>query len=86
MDGTAAGALDRGRDAYARRAWLEAHEALSRAEDGGALEAEDLELLAMAKLMLGRDDESIAILSARTIGTSSAARRIVRSARRPGSG
>ena len=62
MDGTATGALDRGRDAYARRAWLEAHEALSRADDGGALEAEDLELLAMAKLMLGRDDESIAIL------------------------
>ena len=62
MDGTAAGALDRGRDAYARRAWLEAHEAFSRADDGGALEAEDLELLAMAKLMLGRDDESIAIL------------------------
>jgi tetratricopeptide (TPR) repeat protein len=62
MDGTAVGALDRGRDAYARRAWLEAHEAFSRADDDGALEAEDLELLAMAKLMLGRDDESIAIL------------------------
>ena len=62
MDGTATGALDRARDAYARRAWLEAHEAFSRADDGGALEAEDLELLAMAKLMLGRDDEAIAIL------------------------
>ena len=53
MDGTATEALDRGRDAYARRAWLEAHEAFSRADDGGALEAEDLELLAMAKLTSG---------------------------------
>ena len=62
MGGTSTGALDRARDAYARRAWLEAHEAFSRADDDGALEAEDLELLAMAKLMLGRDDEAIAIL------------------------
>jgi DNA-binding CsgD family transcriptional regulator len=62
MDETSAGALDRARDAYARRAWLEAHEAFSRADGDGALEAEDLELLAMAKLMLGRDDEAIAIL------------------------
>jgi DNA-binding CsgD family transcriptional regulator len=60
MDGT--GALDRARDAYARRAWLEAHEAFSRVDDDDALEAEDLELLAMAKLMLGRDDEAIATL------------------------
>ena len=62
MGGTSTGALDRARDAYARRAWLEAHGAFSRADDDGALEAEDLELLAMAKLMLGRDDEAIAIL------------------------
>ena len=62
MGGTSTGALDRARDAYARRAWLEAHDAFSRADDDGALEAEDLELLAMAKLMLGRDDEAIAIL------------------------
>ena len=62
MDGTTTGGLDRARDAYARRAWLEAHEALSRADDDSALEAEDLELLSMAKLMLGRDDEAIAIL------------------------
>ena len=61
MDGTTTGGLDRARDAYARRAWLEAHEAFSRADDS-ALEAEDLELLSMAKLMLGRDDEAIAIL------------------------
>jgi DNA-binding CsgD family transcriptional regulator len=60
MDGN--GALDRARDAYGRSAWLEAHDAFSRADDDGALEAEDLELLAMAKLMLGRDDEAVAIL------------------------
>jgi hypothetical protein len=54
--------LERARAAYTARAWLEAHEAFSRADDDGALEAEDLELLAMAKLMLGRDDEAIAVL------------------------
>lgn len=62
MDGTATGALDRARDAYARRAWLEAHEALSSADAQGVLEGGELELLAMTKLMLGRDDEAIAIL------------------------
>jgi ATP/maltotriose-dependent transcriptional regulator MalT len=62
MDGTATGALDRARDAYARRAWLEAHEALSSADTQGVLEGGELELLAMTKLMLGRDDEAIAIL------------------------
>ena len=60
MDST--GALDRARDAYSRHAWLEAHDAFSRADDDGALEAADLELLAMAKLMLGRDDEAVAVL------------------------
>jgi ATP/maltotriose-dependent transcriptional regulator MalT len=54
--------LERARAAYTARAWLEAHEAFSRADDDGALEAEDLEPLAMAKLMLGRDDEAIAVL------------------------
>ncbi len=62
MDGTATAALDRARVAYARRAWLEAHDAFSRADADAALEAGDLELLAMAKLMLGRDEEAIAIL------------------------
>src|SRR5262245_7704540 len=62
MEGTAPGALDRARDAYARRAWLEAHEAFSSADAEGTLESGELELLAMTKLMLGRDDEAIATL------------------------
>jgi DNA-binding CsgD family transcriptional regulator len=62
MDGTATGALVHGRDAYARRAWLEAHESFTRADEESTLDSEDLELLALAKLMLGRDDEAIAIL------------------------
>jgi DNA-binding CsgD family transcriptional regulator len=49
--------LERGREAYARRAWGEAYEALSRADQAAALEAEDLELLATAAYMLGREDD-----------------------------
>jgi DNA-binding CsgD family transcriptional regulator len=62
MAGTATGALARARAAYARRAWLEAHDGLARTDGGGGLEADDLELLAMTKLMLGRDDEAVAVL------------------------
>ena len=49
--------LDRGREAYARRAWREAYAALS-----AAIEPEDLELLATSAFMLGRDHEYIDIL------------------------
>ena len=55
-------ALTQGREAYARRAWLEAYESLSAAERHAALEAPDAELLAICAFMLGRDDESIAWL------------------------
>jgi DNA-binding NarL/FixJ family response regulator len=51
------GDLDRGRRLYAARAWLEAHESLSRADDAASLAMEDLELLATSAYMLGRDDE-----------------------------
>jgi DNA-binding CsgD family transcriptional regulator len=54
--------LERGREAYARRAWLETHDRLERAHEQEPLDADDLELLAMAAVMLGRDDESIAWL------------------------
>jgi DNA-binding CsgD family transcriptional regulator len=47
--------LERGRLAYARRAWLDAYESLSRADVAAALGAEDLELLARSAYMLGRD-------------------------------
>ena len=48
--------LELGRTAYAERRWRAAYESLAQAPE---LEAEDLELLAMAKLMLGRDDELV---------------------------
>ncbi|HEY7691310.1 MAG TPA: LuxR C-terminal-related transcriptional regulator [Gaiellaceae bacterium] len=62
MGGITPEALERARDAYARRAWLEAHEAFRRADEVAALEAEDLELLTTATLMLGRDDDALAVL------------------------
>jgi DNA-binding CsgD family transcriptional regulator len=49
--------LDRGRQAYARRAWADAHESLSRADEAERLEPDDLEVLATSAYMLGRDDE-----------------------------
>ena len=58
----AADELERARDAYASRAWLEAYEAFSRADEEAPLEAEDLELLTTATLMLGRDDDAIGVL------------------------
>jgi DNA-binding NarL/FixJ family response regulator len=54
--------LERGRQAYARRAWLETYEALTAAERQGALDAPDVDLLATCAFMLGRDDESAAWL------------------------
>jgi DNA-binding CsgD family transcriptional regulator len=55
----AADELQRGRASCARGAWLEAHDALSGADRSHALGAEDLELLATAAYMLGRDEEYI---------------------------
>jgi ATP/maltotriose-dependent transcriptional regulator MalT len=49
--------LERGRQAFARRRWAEAHDSLTRADGQTPLSAEDLELLATAAYMLGRDDE-----------------------------
>ena len=49
--------LERGRESYAGRAWEEAHESLTRADRASRLEADDLELLATAAYMLGRDDD-----------------------------
>ncbi len=50
--------LARAHDAYARHAWLKAYEAFARVDEEASLEAEDLELLSTALLMLGRDDEA----------------------------
>jgi DNA-binding CsgD family transcriptional regulator len=49
--------LDRGREAYASRAWKEAYDKLFE-----AVEPEDLELLATSAFMLGRDHEYVAVL------------------------
>ena len=54
--------LEEGREASARRAWLEAHDLLAGAHEQFALEAPDLELVATCAFMLGRDDESVAWL------------------------
>jgi DNA-binding CsgD family transcriptional regulator len=50
-------ALEQGRGAYAERAWVDAFEALGRANREQALGPDDLELLARSAYMLGRDDE-----------------------------
>ncbi len=49
--------LHRGRESYARRAWDDAYESLSRADAAEALGGDDLELLAGSAYMLGHDDE-----------------------------
>jgi tetratricopeptide (TPR) repeat protein len=50
-------ALERGRASYAAHAWRDAFEWLSRADDEEELAPEDLELLARAAYMLGRDGD-----------------------------
>ena len=58
----AAGHLERGREAYRTRAWRDAYESLSSADDATALRAADLERLATSAYMLGRDDEYLRAL------------------------
>jgi DNA-binding CsgD family transcriptional regulator/tetratricopeptide (TPR) repeat protein len=50
-------ALDRGRAAFARRAWADAYTELSAADHAASLEAADLERLAMAAFLVGRDND-----------------------------
>jgi ATP/maltotriose-dependent transcriptional regulator MalT len=54
--------LDRGREAYARRAWLDAYAALSQADEAESLGADDLELLATSAAMAGRTDAYLTLL------------------------
>ncbi len=58
--GEAGGALQRGRDAYAARAWGDAYALLQRADELESLAPPDLGLLATAAYMLGRDEEWVA--------------------------
>jgi hypothetical protein len=55
---TNAQVLERGREAFQRKAWAESYRLLHAAEREAALEPEDLEPLAMAGYLMGRDDES----------------------------
>jgi hypothetical protein len=58
----AADELERGRESYARRAWMDAYKSLSHADQVAPLGAEDLELLATSAYMLGRDDDHVSTL------------------------
>jgi DNA-binding CsgD family transcriptional regulator len=57
-----AGDLEGAREAYNRQSWLEAYEAFARADAESQLDPVDLELQSTAALMLGRDDDAIAVL------------------------
>ncbi|MGH3693275.1 MAG: hypothetical protein ACRDRX_04615 [Pseudonocardiaceae bacterium] len=48
--------LERGREAYRRRAWLDAYRSLSLADQAVPSRPEDLELLAISAYLLGRND------------------------------
>ena len=61
---TTTSALDRGRGAFARRAWADAYCELSAADHEAPLSPEDLERLAVAAYLAGRDDDG-ADISAR---------------------
>lgn len=61
-DDRATGELARGLNAYAQRAWLDAHRALSHADASQPLDPGDLELLATSAYMLGRDDDYLRAL------------------------
>lgn len=54
--------LENGRRSHARGAWGEAHALLSRADEATPLGADDLELMATAAYMLGRDEDWVAAL------------------------
>jgi DNA-binding NarL/FixJ family response regulator len=55
---TTADAVERGRAAFARRAWGEAYSQFSAADREAPLGFEDLERLAVAAYLVGRDDDS----------------------------
>jgi DNA-binding CsgD family transcriptional regulator len=56
------GELERGRDAFERRAWKEAFRLLRAADERDALDGEHLELLATAAYLAGSDDAYLAAL------------------------
>ena len=54
---TTTDALDRARDSFARHAWAEAHAQLAALDGRSPLAPADLERLAMAAFLVGRDDD-----------------------------
>jgi DNA-binding CsgD family transcriptional regulator len=54
--------LERGRDCHRSRAWSDAYDALSRADRAAPLAPDDLELLATAAYLVGRDAEYLQAL------------------------
>jgi DNA-binding CsgD family transcriptional regulator len=58
----AVAAIEQGREFYADRAWSDAYAALSDADREAALPADDLELLATAAYMIGREDDYFSVL------------------------
>ncbi len=54
--------LDRGRDAYRRRAWADAYRSLSLADQANPLDVEDLERLARSAYLIGRTDDFLTTL------------------------
>jgi putative flavoprotein involved in K+ transport len=54
--------IERGWEAYARRAWAEAYESLSHADQTAELGVEDVELLATSASMIGCIDEYLGLL------------------------
>jgi DNA-binding NarL/FixJ family response regulator len=57
---TTTDALDRARDRFARHAWAEAYDQLAALDRGAPLPPADLERLAMAAFLVGRDDDCAA--------------------------
>lgn len=56
---TTADALDRGRESFQRQSWGEAYALLTAANEASPLGCEDLERLAMAAYLVGRDAECV---------------------------
>ena len=54
--------LKQGRESYQRRAWGDAYESLSLADQATPLEIEDLERLAISAYLIGRDDDHLSAL------------------------
>jgi DNA-binding CsgD family transcriptional regulator len=54
--------IEHGRNCYTRRAWAEAYEAFARADAAGDMTGEDLERLAIAAYLIGREPEFLEAL------------------------